>query len=254
MKKVILISIIIFFINLTLISHISVFAQVASPTNPKSIKFRSFTPPPSETPTKTPQDSSITGYIEPTNPPSGNNDYAPYFPPNGEAYCGARGLGVYSPHPRYLYTTLCSDGSITPTYDAGYVPSNLVTLADVVGDRYWLRDKSMLINPNIISNLTSLLDYMKNFCVPMVTYAYRNYSLQQLLWNNANCASNPNCGVAPPGASTHQSGTAIDIFCTGLNPDSSVKVFKVPIQSIDNATSFNMIHPIVWDTPHFIGL
>ncbi|OGG10722.1 hypothetical protein A2781_07385 [Candidatus Gottesmanbacteria bacterium RIFCSPHIGHO2_01_FULL_42_27] len=59
--------------------------------------------------------------------------------------------------------------------------------------------------------------------------------------------------MAPPGKSAHQAGIALDLFCAEMR-GSDIILKGVSQSSIDNARNFNFIHPVNWDTPHFIGL
>ena len=258
--------VLIFFINLLLLGKIQVVAQ----TPPKTIKLGTFSPPPTRTPTRTPTKTptrtptsavpTITGQIptssatdspEPTNSDDGggNNGGDP-------ADCAKIGLSMYVPQPRFLEsTTLCEQGTIWPPYLPSFVPSNLTNLDNALGVQFWVRTNSIKIKSGITGNLASFLEYMEKQpgCTVFVGYGYRSYAEQEGLWYGNDCPTNPGCGVAPPGKSSHQAGIALDLFCAEMiGSDINLKV--VPAAAITNAKNFDFIHPVSWDTPHFIGL
>ena len=240
MKK--LLPILIFIINLLLLTRIQVWAQ----NPPKSIKLGSFTPPPTRTPTLIPSEPPPS---EAPEPPGDNGTGNP-------AECAKLGLSMFSPQPRFLeQTTLCELGVIWPPYSPSFVPSNLTNLYNATGGKFWQRVNSIMIKSGIVSDLTGLLKYIDNQpgCALFIGYGYRSYAEQEGLWKGNNCATDPGCGVAPPGKSTHQAGIALDLFCAEMR-GSDIVLKGVSQSSIDNARNFNFIHPVDWDTPHFVGL
>ena len=243
--------IIIIFLNILLISKARVLAQIP----PKSIKLGSFTPPPTRTPTATP---TRTPTLIPSGPPAPSEVPEPSGGNGGgnPAECAKLGLSMFSPQPRFLeQTTLCELGVIWPPYSPSFVPSNLTNLYNATGGKFWQRVNSIMIKSGIVSDLTGLLKYIDNQpgCALFIGYGYRSYAEQEGLWKGNNCATDPGCGVAPPGKSTHQAGIALDLFCAEMR-GAEIILKTVPASAIANARNFNFIHPITWDTPHFIGL
>lgn len=251
------------------------FTLYASAQEDKSIKFGSFTPEMTTTPSPVPSEEPLTqSPRNEENPPGGDTGTLPTTPPRvpgipsvtpirrptptmtpDPSYCRQIGLTLYTPQPRFMNSTLCSSGAIAPPYSSSFVPRNLVNLQNALGSRYWVRDRGTQIRGEAITNLKPFLDYLKTVsCVPMVAYGYRDYNFQSYLFDTRNCSVNPGCGVAPPGKSVHQAGIAVDLFCAKMGRDGSISIDRVPEQAIQNAKRWNMIHPVSWDTPHFISL
>lgn len=247
-----LLPILIFIINLLFLTRIQVLAQIP----PRSIKLGSFTPPPTRTPTVTP---TRTPTLMPSEPPPPSEAPEPPGGGNGggnPADCALLGLSMFSPQPKFLeQTTLCEQGVIWPAYPSSFVPSNLTNLYNAMGGKFWQRVNTIQIKSGIVPDLTGLLKYIDNSpgCTLFIGYGYRSYQEQDSLWKGNNCATNPGCGVAPPGKSTHQAGIALDLFCAEMS-GSSIILKVVPASAIANARNFNFIHPVSWDTPHFVGL
>lgn len=250
---------------------VSVFAQ----EDFRTPKFGIFYPDMTATPSPAPSQEPVTDLpideetspdettkILPTTPPNAPRILSPSpisrptsTPTPNPYYCRQIGLPLYTPQPRFMNSTLCSSGAIAPPYGSSFVPRNLVNLQDALGSRYWVRDRGTQIRGETIANLKLFLDYLKTLsCVPMVAYGYRDYNFQSYLFDTRNCSVNPGCGVAPPGKSVHQAGIAIDLFCAKMGRDGSISIDRVPDTAIQNAKQWNMIHPVSWDTPHFISL
>lgn len=234
----------------------------AQSPDPKSIKFKYFYPPtlspiPTATITPTPSPTIViptitqiipTVLITPT-------PTIYWTPPAGGQDCYEKGLGLYNPQVPALLTSLCSDGSIAPTYQENFIPDNLVNLQYALGGDYWVRDNTILIKNVPVETLRGFLDYLKGInCIPMIAYGYRSYAFQQDLWVSRGCQINPSCGVAPAGYSTHQAGVTVDLFCSSIDMQGRISISAIPREAIDNSIYYNLIHPIIWDTPHFIIL
>ena len=245
------------------------FPAAAQTEDPKSIKLKSFSPPPTHTPaatltlvpTKTPPAvGTITGTVPTgsTNLPTGGQTPTPTEATGGSGNpedCAKIGLSMFVPQPRFLErTTLCDKGTIWPPYTSSFIPRDMVNLTKALGGKYWVRRNDIIFKSGLVSNLSDLLGYISKFCEPFVGFAYRSYAEQEGLFYGKSCPTNPGCGVAPPGKSTHQSGIAVDLFCIELSGSNIVRMFEAPTASITNSRSFDFIHPVSWDTPHFVGL
>lgn len=243
------------FLDLSLVLRLVVFAQDAD--SAKTIKFKSFTPVPTRTPiprpTWTPIPTGISTTLTPVvNPTRKKKSPTPTVDPSACAYLG---LKVNGDQPRYLGRTLCERGNFWPPFPADFVPRNLVNLDKALGGKFWIRVKSIKARKEIVGNIEKILKAMKKYsCTPFVGYVYRSYQEQKALYDGKGCTPGVVCGVAPPGKSTHQAGIAADLFCMGLDANNKAVLKSVPKEIITNSKSYGFIHPVSWDTPHFVGL
>lgn len=243
-------------INIILAGRMPVRAQ--APTDPFSIKFKSFTPVPTRTPsprpTWTPIPTAIPVTITEEAYPTFGTTSAP-IPTVDIAACSYIGSGIYSPQPRYLGRTLCEKGAFWPAFPADFIPPNLVNLDKALGGKFWLRVKTIQARQEIVDNLEKLLKAIKNTgCITFVGYVYRSYQEQKAIYDGYNCNPNQICPAAPPGYSAHQAGIAADLFCMGLDANNNAVLENVPNEIVVNSQSYGFIHPVDWDTPHFVGL
>lgn len=227
-------------------------AYISAADDPASIKFKTFKPTiVTATPTYSVRPTDDPSYSPPPIPPTSTPPPIP--PPFGGYYCRTKGLGLYFQQVRFLNSDLCSDGSIAPSYPESFVPANLDNTQSALGTNYWVRDPSTLLKSEIIPALRNFLDYLKtNGCIPQIAYGYRSFAFQKYLWELRGCATNPNCGVAYPGNSAHQSGVTMDIYCSRLNIYNQVEIFPMPARFFTESYNFGLIHPIDWDTGHFL--
>lgn len=256
MRKIYLLIFIVIVFNIFFISHFIVLAQ----DEPGGLELRSFTPPPTRTrtptttPTLLPIETIAPTFQAEATPTPVDGSIGDGFIANPQD-CEYIGMGFYNPQPRFLNRTMCSEGTFWPPFEPDYNPNNLVNLNNALGGKFWVRVNSIVMRDEVISNLEKLLKYMeRQGCVPFIGYAYRSYQEQLGLWQGKNCANNPSCGVAPAGKSMHQAGIAADLFCAGISGGSLVELKVVPQSAIDNALNFGYVHPVTWDTPHFVGL
>ena len=172
MKKWFVFIVFIIIVNTSLIVKISVFAQG---NDYPAIKFRSFTPYPTATYPPIPS-NMITNNTTVNYPTTTPVNLYPIITSTTNQSCEAKGFGYFTPQPSKLQTFLCSDGSIEPKYGPQFLPNNLVNVHNALGGLYWVRDRTTLINRDMVSNLKSFLDFIKTQgCVPMLAYGYRSY-------------------------------------------------------------------------------
>jgi len=156
-------------------------------------------------------------------------------------------------------TTIINDNKDIP-YDEFFVPDNLVDASEYFKDEYWIAN-GLMVKSEMIENLGLLLQYATDTnltdtdtpCVPYLAYGYRSYEKQKELYNAKNCDTVANCGVAYPGYSNHQSGYAIDLFCTSIDDQGETNLIEITKVSgiLEKASALGFNHPISWDTPHF---
>lgn len=229
------------------------FAQ--EPTDPSTIKLKSFTP----IPTKTPLPTRI---LVPTAPPGQptipNSNSACFLSNRGlSSDCAVVGKSLLNPKPRYLKdTSLCTDAYMYPYYRATFEPPDMVDLRSEIGGEFWVKNAEMPYNKCKIEDLKRMLRYVETHyhCVTFVGYGYRSYQEQEAIWNSKGCATNPLCGAAPPGRSLHQGGIALDLFCAHMNGTQLV-LEDIPDDFTGKAGNFNYHRPLPHsDAPHFNGL
>ena len=248
---------VVIFLNLIIISRMPAWAQ--TPTDPATIKFKSFTPPPTRTPTITPTSAASPTPVSPTDP-GGNGGGDSCTPSNRglQSDCDAMGLSLQMPKPRYLKdTSLCTQSTMYPFYNSSFVPPDLSNLNNALGNEFWVYNANIKYNTCLASDLKKMLKYIvSNYdCEPFVAYGYRSYAEQEGLWRGKNCDTNPNCGVAPPGKSLHQAGIAVDLFCAVLSGGDLIDFYNIPDDFTGLEADFNFNRPLrTYDPPHFNGL
>ncbi|OGG21098.1 hypothetical protein A3D03_02580 [Candidatus Gottesmanbacteria bacterium RIFCSPHIGHO2_02_FULL_40_13] len=214
----------------------------------KTIKLGILTPPP----TRIPPATIIPTVEEEDNPQDMPDQNDPDY-----QTCSDRGAGLYTPQPSLLEREFCSDKRVAFAYGATWTPPKLVNAKNKLGaGDYWVWQPEIKVREEIIDPLRDLLKAVdKSGCTAMLAYGFRSFETQQEIWENKGCAQNPDsCGVETPGWSTHQSGSAVDLYCAVLTDGNLVDFFEVPQTVISNAQKYGFIHAYSWDTPHFIAL
>ncbi len=228
---------------------------------------------------------SPTNTIVPTSTPKPSNTPVVSTPtpvPVGVPKCSDYGYGLYNPQMRLLDRELCSHGGIVNFLESDFVPTNLVNIQSEFQNAAaeYFGNNGTLIKKEVVADLAKFNQFMidkykedsSSACIPYIVYGYRSYEVQKGLYDGKNCvwdeASRTNvvrgtnnwCGVARPGSSLHQSGLAIDMFCTKFscnNGNSNCSIGpdynKVIMDYVDEGTTkkFGLIHPIPADPPHF---
>lgn len=126
-----------------------------------------------------------------------------------------------------------------------FSPGNLAMIANYDG---------IVVRSLDVSLQSSTIPYLQSFFneaarrgyTLVVAYGYRSYETQAELH-----AINP-IGAAPAGRSQHQTGIAFDIFWIENGDWNNVK--GVPRELMDLAPQYGIVHPLPWDTPHFVVL
>lgn len=213
----------------------------------KTIKLGILTPPPTRIPAVT---------VSPGPTPDEGEEMPGQNDPDYQT-CSDRGAGLYTPQPSLLEREFCSDKRVAYAYGVNWTPPKLVNAKNKLGaGDFWVWQPEIKVREEIIDPLRDLLKAIdKSGCTAMLAYGYRSFETQQEIWEDKGCAPNPDiCGVATPGWSTHQSGSAVDLFCAVLTDGNRVDIFEVPQTVISNAQKYGFIHAYSWDTPHFIAL
>ncbi|OGG03683.1 hypothetical protein A2W14_01410 [Candidatus Gottesmanbacteria bacterium RBG_16_37_8] len=144
-----------------------------------------------------------------------------------------------------------------PFYNSSFVPPDLTNLNNALGNEFWVYNSSIKYNKCKTDDLKKMLKYIVNNydCEPFVAFGYRSYAEQEALWRGKNCATNPNCGVAPPGKSLHQAGIAVDLFCAVLSGGNLVDFNNIPDAFTGKEGDYKYNRPLPgFDPPHFNGL
>lgn len=232
---------------------------------------------------------TIPAYVPPTQPPS-----IPTSLPVASS-CSEAGLGLYQPQPRRLGRELCEDSTIVRLFTPDEVPPNLVNVRQRLGPKYLMADNAnlnengvILAQDAVINDIKGLLDGMTarykanpgSSCIPFLAYVYRSYAFQQRLYDAKRCIFDPStgfsvikdkngnipgdpgqrvrCGVGRPEFNTHQSGTAIDLYCArlacvGNNCFMDVDFSRRPIDVLGKQImeQYGFTPAMSWDPPHF---
>ncbi len=208
---------------------------------------------------------------------------------------GGTCTSLYQPQPQHLYNQMCSSGRLAKSYSSDFIPPDLANVREVLENSHLLAEnlnggtihmyRSGL--PSLKTIMDSLLNQYKdnpNACLPILAYAYRSYELQKSLFDgkciwdpetqqgvfpdkNGNIPEDINqrrwCGVAYPGWSPHQSGSAIDLFCmketcSEQNGKTKCKLeydwnkYAIDYIGQSNIQGFDFIHPFpANDPPHY---
>ncbi len=220
-------------------------------------------------PTATPKPSNTPIVASPTPVPVGVPQCSDYSDANGP-------LSANSIQMAHLGREICSNGRVVVGFSSE-APSNLVNAKEAIeasGYEYF-GNSNIVVRAEMVDDLGKMMKDLANkyqqdsrsSCIPFLYSGYRSYEEQEVIWNKLNCewsealqmgvvkGTRSYCGAQRPGYSLHQSGLAVDIYCTfsqAANGKNNISMEAKLYQYVgDSVQEYGFYHPIAQDPPHY---